>query len=328
MYGNLDLNALIWDIDGVLVYVGDSYRKAIVETTQYYFTEIVGLELNDYILSIEDTQKFKMAGGFNNDWEITYGTVLCFLTGIISEIGSRGNCVNSLKDLSVLWNESQAGLDLDHVLKRTAPKGGGLANLRSVLVELYGGSEETAEKFWHTGLIKQLFQEMYLGRVLFRKKYGFKPEHVKSKGFIRNEKPLAGSKLLNRLSEKYIMGIASGREHFEIDVVLKMHGFHEFFNEGFIVGSDDFPSGKPDPSQLLQCRKQIEKVRGFIGGANIAYVGDVPDDIIAARRAGFRSIGVTVSVRDDSGKKRLNKKFIDLGADLVVDELAELEEFI
>ena len=324
----MDLRALIWDIDGVLVYVGDSYRKAIVETTQYYFTEIVGLGLDDYLLSIEDTQKFKMAGGFNNDWEITYGAVLCFLTGIISEIDSRGKCVNSLKDLPMMWDESHRGLDLDPVFKGTAAKGGGLANLRNALVELYGGSEETAEKFWHTDLIKQLFQEMYLGRDLFRKKYGFKPEHVKSKGFIRNEKPLTAQKLLSRLSERHIMGIASGREHFEIDVVLKMHGFREFFNEEFIVGSDDFPSGKPDPSQLLECRKRIEEVKGFIGGGNIAYVGDVPDDVIAAKRAGFRSIGVTASIRNDSGKKRLREKLIDLGADFVVDELAELDEVI
>ena len=324
----MDLRALIWDIDGVLVYVGESYRKAIVETTQYYFTEIVGLELNDYLLSIEDTQKFKMAGGFNNDWEITYGAVLCSLTGIISEVDSQGKCVNSLKDIRVMWDESRMGFNLDHILRLTAAKGGGITNLRSALVELYDGCEETAEKFWHTGLIKQLFQEMYLGQDLFRKKYGFKPEHVKKKGFIRNEKPLIDSKLLSRLSEKYIMGIASGREHFEIDVVLKMYGFGEFFNEEFIVGSDDFPSGKPDPSQLLECRKRIEEVKGFIGGGNIAYLGDVPDDVMAAKRAGFRSIGVTASVRDDSGKKSLSKRLIDLGADFVVDELTELEGFI
>ncbi len=324
----MDLRALIWDIDGVLVYVGDSYRKAIVETTQYYFTEIVGLKLSDYLLSVEDTQKFKMAGGFNNDWEITYGSVLCLLTGIISEIDSRNKEVNSLRDLPMLWNESHTGLDLDHVLRRTAAMGGGLANLRSALAELYGRSEETAEKFWHTGLIKQLFQEIYLGQDLFREKYGFNPEHIKKKGFIRNEKPLAGQKLLNRLSEKYIMGIASGREHFEIDVVLKMHGFREFFNEGFIVGSDDFPSGKPDPSQLIECRKRIEIVEGLLGGDDIAYIGDVPDDVIAARRAGFHFIGVTASIRDDSGKKRLRERLIASGADLVVDRLAELEEFI
>lgn len=324
----MDLRALIWDIDGVLVYVSESYRKAIVETTQYYFTEILGLELNDYLLSIEDTQRFKMAGGFNNDWEITYGAVLCYLTGIISEIDSRDKCVNSLKDIRVFWDDSRMGLNLDHVLELTAAKGGGLANLRSALVELYGVIEETAEKFWHTGLIKQLFQEMYLGQDLFRKKYGFKPEHVKSKGFIRNENPLVDSKLLGSLSERYIMGIASGREHFEIDAVLKMHGFGEFFNEEFIVGSDDFPSGKPDPSQLLECRERIEKVLGVLGGGDVAYLGDVPDDIIAAKRAGFHSIGVTASVRDGSGKKRLKKRLIDLGADFVVDELAELEEFI
>ena len=60
-----------------------------------------------------------------------------------------------------------------------------------------------------------------------------------------------------------------------------------FFTDEFIVGSDDYPSGKPDPSQLIDCRERIESVSGPVKKENIFYIGDVPDDIVAAKRAGF-----------------------------------------
>ena len=50
---------LIFDMDGVLVEVGESYREAIRETVLHFTGESVS---NDLI------QDFKNAGGWNNDW--------------------------------------------------------------------------------------------------------------------------------------------------------------------------------------------------------------------------------------------------------------------
>jgi len=50
---------LVFDMDGVLVEVGASYREAIRETVRHFTGELV---------SHDEIQDFKNAGGWNNDW--------------------------------------------------------------------------------------------------------------------------------------------------------------------------------------------------------------------------------------------------------------------
>jgi len=60
------MKGLIFDIDGVLVDVRESYRKTIIETAGYF----TGTKF-----TLADTQKVKDRGGFNNDWDVTYALV-------------------------------------------------------------------------------------------------------------------------------------------------------------------------------------------------------------------------------------------------------------
>jgi HAD superfamily phosphatase len=55
-------DVLLFDLDGVLVDVSNSYRLAIKNTTEFFTKKKV---LNGEI------QKFKEQGGFNNDWDLT-----------------------------------------------------------------------------------------------------------------------------------------------------------------------------------------------------------------------------------------------------------------
>ncbi|GIV60298.1 HAD hydrolase-like protein [Rhodocaloribacter litoris] len=66
------LRALLFDLDGVLVDVSRSYRRAIEETT-YHFT---GRNILPGTI-----QRYKNAGGFNDDWKLTHA--------IISDIGMQ-----------------------------------------------------------------------------------------------------------------------------------------------------------------------------------------------------------------------------------------------
>jgi len=116
-----DNNVLIWDVDGVLIYVRESYRKTIVETVQYYFSELIGLEFGEHLMTIADTQKFKLVEGFNDDWRVTYACVLCFLAKLVSGLdkdaltaqmnGDVQGLEGKLKRLKVLGTHgSRAGL--------------------------------------------------------------------------------------------------------------------------------------------------------------------------------------------------------------------------
>lgn len=56
-------DVIVFDMDGVLVDVGKSYRMAIAETYKYFSKRSI---------SQDDIQNAKNLGGLNNDWDLTY----------------------------------------------------------------------------------------------------------------------------------------------------------------------------------------------------------------------------------------------------------------
>src|ERR1700689_2320287 len=82
---------IVFDVDGVLAEVTESYREAIVRTVEHFTGQRVTREL---------VQQYKNAGGWNNDWllsqkiaqdlgvEIAYGAVVDYFNQIF--IGQKG----------------------------------------------------------------------------------------------------------------------------------------------------------------------------------------------------------------------------------------------
>jgi len=66
----MQVDAVVLDIDGVLVDVADSYRRAIIESVE---------RVCDKTIDRDAIQLFKDAGGFNNDWELTDAAALYVL---------------------------------------------------------------------------------------------------------------------------------------------------------------------------------------------------------------------------------------------------------
>jgi histidinol-phosphate aminotransferase len=54
--------ALLFDMDGVLVEVSESYIRAIKETAEHILGESI---------EVDEIQQYKTQGGFNNDWDLT-----------------------------------------------------------------------------------------------------------------------------------------------------------------------------------------------------------------------------------------------------------------
>ncbi|VVB56948.1 Aromatic-amino-acid aminotransferase 2 [uncultured archaeon] len=59
--------ALLFDMDGVLVDVSQSYRKVIARTAEYFTGKG---------MSAQDVQDIKQAGGYNNDWDATEALIV------------------------------------------------------------------------------------------------------------------------------------------------------------------------------------------------------------------------------------------------------------
>lgn len=67
MSPNKPPDVIVFDMDGVLVEVGQSYREAIRETVRHFTGELV---------THDEIQNFKNAGGWNNDWLLSQRLIL------------------------------------------------------------------------------------------------------------------------------------------------------------------------------------------------------------------------------------------------------------
>ena len=75
------MDILVFDMDGVLIDVSESYRKTIEKTAQIYLETCLGFKKGSVSLITEEhISSFKMAGGFNNDWDLTSGLLLFLIS--------------------------------------------------------------------------------------------------------------------------------------------------------------------------------------------------------------------------------------------------------
>ncbi|PQJ34333.1 HAD family hydrolase [Salinibacter sp. 10B] len=63
---NVSVNALLFDMDGVLVDVSRSYRRAIEETVEHF----TGRKIGENAI-----QRYKNYGGFEDDWKLTHAII-------------------------------------------------------------------------------------------------------------------------------------------------------------------------------------------------------------------------------------------------------------
>jgi HAD superfamily phosphatase len=91
------VKAVLFDMDGVLVDVSDSYRLAIKQTVESFSGDEI---------SLETIQEYKNRGGLNNDWDLTE----CILR-------ERGFNVQK-KKIVALFQRFYLGEDFDGLIRR------------------------------------------------------------------------------------------------------------------------------------------------------------------------------------------------------------------
>ena len=225
----MKVDAILFDLDGVLVDVSQSYRYAIKKTAEFF----TGKEIQ-----FSEIQEMKNSGGYNNDWECTHALI-------------------SVSDVDVyLW--------------------------------------EVIDKF----------QEYYLG--------------TNFDGFIKNETWLLKQRNLERLFNRYRLGIVTGRPGNEAQFAMERFGKQGYFE--VIITLDDTPpgKGKPEPFGIIEAMKKLN-------ADSAVYVGDTIDDMKAATAAGVIAIGILTDNSRD-------QKQIDLlksnGAQMVLEDVNELVKIL
>jgi phosphoglycolate phosphatase len=96
--------------------------------------------------------------------------------------------------------------------------------------------------------------------------------------------------------------------------LLKALGIHGHFD--LVMSGDTLPVMKPDPLPLLDAAAECGVAPG-----DCCMVGDSRNDMLAARAAGFRAVGVSYGYRQGAD-------LMALGAEVILDSLPELPPWV
>lgn len=279
-------DAVVLDVDGVLVDVADSYRRAIVET-------VVREHGLDADLARATVQPLKDAGGFNNDWVVTDAIALYALAR------DRGY-----------------DTDPEAFADDVARAGGGLTGARAVLADAVGAEVEAD---WDPDRLRAVFQSLYLGSERYREFEGGDPP-FDAPGYVEDEPVLVEAETLAALRERVDLAVLTGRPAQEAEVALSRVGLGDLPPERRVTMDDDLP-GKPDPAGLVALAERLNARSLLFAGDTL---DDVRTAVAASETdpaRTYRGVGVlTGGLTGESGRK----KYADAGAWRVVGSVNDL----
>ncbi len=311
------MNLLVFDMDGVLVDVSASYREAIRQAAYIFLKGCKGGELLPQpLFSLSELAAVKQSGGLNNDWDMTH-RIISLLVVMAEGAGA-----------DVPWEQWDVGPLAQYLRTAERPL--------SAIMES-GRLSKAADRYYagdigSGNVIKQMFEEIYLGQELFEATYGLKPQYCFQDGLILKEKLFIPKEMLQKLAAGNKLAIATGRPRSEALYPLEKHGLDMFST---IISFDECDAeekrilektgcqvslGKPDPFMLdtiASLYPQAEK---------LYYFGDVVDDMKAAKRSRypFIAVGIAYSAPD---RNAAAQKLKECGADILInspDELADI----
>lgn len=296
------VEGVILDIDGVLIDVGPSFRVAISQTVQHFFFRILGFEGEAVLLRPSETQLFKLAGGFNNDWELTDAAILFYL--------AKSEMLEA-EDIDVIRDE---GMTLEEFTSAVRLAGGGFQGAQEVLLpKLTSEQRKRIDKRLDKPGIQKLFQELYGGIDHCKRLYGFDPEYNRRHGLINEERVVIKAETLEPFFPH--VAILTGRTKEEAEWALEVTGLAGKIPVENIVTDETFGPAqrKPKPDALIHLAR-------VLGSKVIAYVGDVLDDLMIVKNAALHRDcpAVCLSCMIVSPLRREEVKFYQVeGADVI-----------
>ena len=327
-----DQNLVVFDMDGVLVDVSKSYRETVRETARLFFQ--IGRSAGHLprpLFPLSDLALIKQSGGLNNDWDLS-----CFVINLLFQVVGDVGLSKSRVPLT-RYRETIGQCEMS-VLSEFL---GSTEMPLQTLMARYGRYRHPFIYSLYEGdvgkgnIIKQIFQEIYLGDAFFKSTYGMTPHFHGGGGFIHRETLLIEKVAINRLAETHTLAIATGRPRAEAAYPLDRHNIRAYFSLVYCLEDcleaekqilkkqgRTVSLSKPDPFMLDSIAgEQTQKHHALF------YVGDMPDDMVAARRssAGYRGIGFVGAAPD---RTVLRNALLDAGAEEVAEDFGQLLQIV
>lgn len=287
----LGVDAVVLDVDGVLVDVADSYRRAVVDSVDVVYGETVERAA---------VQSFKAAGGFNDDWAVTDAVALYILAQREAAVG-----------------------DVEAFTDAVDRRGGGVAAAEATVRDRLedGGATRVFER-WDRDRLRDVFQQLYLGRDLYTE-FESGDADVGGTGYIWDEPVIATASTMATLRSRFRLGVLTGRPEREAALALDRVGLD--LPDAQVVTRDDWGGGKPEPTGLVELAEALDcSAVAYVGDTRddvrtAQNAGDGDRD-----RAYYGVGALSGGLSGATGRSA----FQGVGADLVVSSVNDLPQHL
>lgn len=271
-----DADCIIFDCDGVLVDVSDSYTATIIKTVD---TILGMLQYRDMPAATPQIiQAFKDTGGFNNEMDLAYGIIVSMAAG---RMAGREPCDTAMEaskctNIEDIESMAMAICDVSKLLEQLAYPG-------------------------NTSMVSRAFEQIFYGPKLYRMATG-RTSTMQDAGLIEKDHILINNTLAGWLRHKFGRRIAMVTGRGRIPASHTLGNMMSLFDMGASIFLEDEPRqmSKPNPISLELSMMAMES-------GHAVYVGDSAEDMIMARRAGGRVsfVGIYGTASDCQSRRRL-----------------------
>lgn len=343
------IDMTVFDCDGVLLDVRRSYNKAVAQTTIMIVEALTGTKLPEEMFDGSLNFKYKITGGFNNDWTHTYA----YIMRILAEVGEEGLkeinkvAVNSLQyeKPADRFNYIKGKLDIPIQIDGLYEKLGefaskldatGIESVDKEILETVGLKVKETLKFRAevgVSMISTLFEEIFGGVDLFTETFGFPPTFVEvENGIVEEEEVVVTESTIDEFEALLggaKFGIASGSlantaRHALGNILNRFPKRSQIWHD--VVDSYMEELGqenlhKPNKFPLLKAAEPYRPIKQGL------YVGDTMADYFTAENAGEEFLFAGVYGCVHQAEEAMNT-FLNRGSDIVAPTVNDLPKAI
>jgi len=255
-----NFDSIIFDCDGVLVDITNSYDQTIVKTAKYVLETLA--KISDSIkIDFKIIDGFKSTGGFNDEVDLTYAAIL-------SIVAAKKLKKDQTEFINlVIKNSNSTGIkSVETFLKNQV-------DISEIIEQLsYPGSHKD-------NILYQIFDQLFYGPELYLKLFKNTSKFSES-GLIENDIVIFNNDLSDKLENKFNKQISMVTGRGKESVKYSLKNLLEKFDLQNSMFLEDEPRelAKPNPQSLV---KSITGMKS----KSCLYVGDSMEDFIMAKKA-------------------------------------------
>jgi len=254
-----EIDAIIFDCDGVLIDITKSYDLAILKTTQYVLENFAKIN-NSIDVNFKIIDGFKSTGGFNDEVDLTYAAIISLVAAKKLEKDQTSFIFDVIKNA-----DSTGILSVEKYLENQVD----ISDIKKQLS--YPGVH-------HENLLYKIFDQLFYGPELYQKLFR-NPSKFSEPGLIEQDDVILNNLLLEKLQKKFDSKIAivtgRGRESISYSLKILLEKF-DLKNSVFLE-DESRELAKPNPQPLLDSIKGMNSILTL-------YVGDSMEDFIMANK--------------------------------------------